>query len=88
MRCVSRQSAQELESGEAPLGEGGVLGTAKHGGGAESGHEPIFGHWVAELAQIAAHAETLHSMLEKRFNDAVLSDLTVFRRGLSLVATT
>ena len=25
--------------------------------------KPIFGHWVAELAQIAAHAETLHSML-------------------------
>ena len=50
--------------------------------------KPIFGHWVAELAQIAAHAETLHSILEKRFNDAVLSDLTVFRRGLSLVATT
>eukprot|EP00439_Symbiodinium_sp_Y106_P032056 s1842_g3.t2 len=44
--------------------------------------KPIFGHWVAELAQIAAHAETLHSILEKRFNDAVLSDLTVFRASL------
>ncbi|CAE7037298.1 NLRC3 [Symbiodinium sp. CCMP2592] len=44
--------------------------------------KPIFGHWVAELAQIAAHAETLHAMLKKRFKDAALSDLTVFRASL------
>jgi len=46
--------------------------------------QPIFGHWVAELAQIAAHAETLHAMWEKRFREPVLSDLNIF--GASLEA--
>ncbi|CAE7383523.1 NLRC3 [Symbiodinium sp. CCMP2592] len=44
--------------------------------------QPIFGHWVAELAQIAAHAETLHAMLEKGFKEPVLSDLKVFGDSL------
>ena len=48
--------------------------------------KPIFGCWVAELAQIAAHAETLHLMLERGFKDAVLSDMEALGRGLRLVA--
>ena len=48
--------------------------------------QPIFGHWVAELAQIAAHAETLHAMWEKRFREPVLSDLNIFGRGLGFLA--
>ena len=30
------------------------------------GLQPILEHWVAELSQIAAHAETLTSMLKRR----------------------
>ena len=46
--------------------------------------KPIFGHWVAELAQIAAHADTLHAMLVRGLRDAVLSDMEVFSQSLSL----
>ena len=44
---------------------------------------PIFGHWVAELGQIAAHAETLQNMLKRGLQDPVLSDVEAFGRDLS-----
>ena len=45
--------------------------------------KPIFGHWVAELGQIAAHAETLQNMLKRGLQDPVLSDVEAFGRDLS-----
>ena len=44
--------------------------------------QPIFGHWVAELAQIAAHAETLSNMFQDGFYEPAGSDMPLLRLDL------
>ncbi|CAE7380366.1 NLRC3 [Symbiodinium sp. CCMP2592] len=46
---------------------------------------PIFGHWVAELGQIAAHVETLQNMLKRELEDAVRSDVEALGQSLEAV---
>ncbi|CAE7470683.1 nphp3 [Symbiodinium natans] len=43
--------------------------------------QPIFVHWVAQLAQIAAHAETLKNMLDLCLEDHVVQDMPVLRQS-------